>query len=244
MLALLIPVALIGFVLAYSGHKESRVTAIDTFNAFLQANQAPPAFVAQLAHDEALSIGDAALARSIAETFLAPSTQQTAPQVGATALEYGLAETAATDLVPMTSPIPNVSNDEWNAFAQALVRQAPTYDSPRRVGRYAACKSRLAEIGIDPATILGSANAQDMALCADLADAYRHLRESGELAKYVGARITIPDADAPSTISLSGLLGVASVAGLEDVIGWLTSESDRKRFPNTTNLFLRTNGMF
>jgi len=231
MIAILVPIALIGLVLAMGGSRASApapVSALDTFNAYLRQGQEPPSFVAKLAHDEALSIGDAALAQQIAATFLAPS---------ATA-------SGSPTLPPMTSPIPGVADEPWNAFASVLAREPVDHDSNRRIGRYAASKSRLTEIGIDPTSIANSSNAQDVALCADLADAHHHLAQSGELGKWIGHQIAIPDSDDVLVLSLSGLLGVCSVAGLEGAIGWLRSKDERKRFPNTTNLFLRTNGIF
>lgn len=251
MIFVLLPLAVLAaFALGSSSGAPVRsaaapVSALGTMSAFLRAGQAPPLFVAQLAQEEARAIGDPALAASIHGQWIAPRMRPASNAPAAVVAPIGpTAPAPDLDLEPMTSPLPGVPDELWMAFAQLLVREPVIFDSGRRVGRYAASKTRLAEIGIDPEQIVRSANAQDMALCADLADAYHHLEQSGTLAKFLGRPVAIPDAEHPSTISLSGLLGVASVAGLEGALGWLTKKDERRRFPQTTNLFLRTNGVF
>jgi len=145
---------------------------------------------------------------------------------------------------PVSSPIASIPNESWDALCKTLAIERPDHDSDRRVGKYSASKSRLMEIGIDPQTIVGSSDAQDDAICADLADAHAQLEKKGVLRKVVGKSVRIPDMEAPASISLSGLLGIAAVAGVDGTTKWLTSESDRKRFPHTTNMFLRCNGIF
>jgi len=45
-------------------------------------------------------------------------------------------------------------------------------------------------------------------------------------------------------LTLSGLLGLVSQAGIKGTKGWLTNPQDRERFPHTTKTFLDTNGIF
>ncbi len=146
---------------------------------------------------------------------------------------------------PMTlpSPIAGVADESWSRFCGQLVREAPTFSSGRHVGRYRHRKDRLAELGFDPDSIVGSEDAQDAALGADLADAYRHVIASSTR-HHLGRPVTLPDIDAPVRVTLSGVLGIASVAGLEGAEKWLSRKDDRKRFPHTTQAFLRTNGVF
>jgi len=40
------------------------------------------------------------------------------------------------------------------------------------------------------------------------------------------------------------VLGVIQCAGLENAVGWLERSNDRKRYPYTTQVFQRTNGVF
>lgn len=145
-----------------------------------------------------------------------------------------------------SSPISGVHADDWAAFAARVAREQPTFHSAHHVGQFRQRRSRLAELGIDPESLVGSTEAQDAAFDADMRDAYRHALESGMIAEYRGHTIEIP-ADggaAPIQITLSGVLGVVQAAGLEGAIGWLADPGDRQRFPHTTRAFLRTNGVF
>lgn len=156
----------------------------------------------------------------------------------------GLPEAAdQTRAMALGSPIASISDDAWRQFVMCLAREAPTYQSSRHVGQYHQRRDRLIDLNIDPAAILGSAEAQRMALDADLVDAHHHA-VGGDLVDYVGRSVVIPGQVEPVTITLSGLLGVIQCAGLEGAVGWLEKPSDRKRYPNTTQVFTRTNGVF
>jgi hypothetical protein len=141
------------------------------------------------------------------------------------------------------SPIAGVSDDAWREFVMRLEREAPSYQSARHVGQYRQRRERLAELGIDPKRILGSAQAQRAALDVDLIDAHRHAADGGLLGN-LGRRIALPGSDAPRAITLSGVLGVIQCAGLDGAASWLESQRDRKRFPHTTQAFTRSNGVF
>ena len=142
------------------------------------------------------------------------------------------------------SPIGAVSDDAWRAFVTSLSREDPTFSSSRHVGQYRQCRDRLEDLGIDPNKILDSAQAQRSALDVDLADAHHHAAEGGLLADHVGRRVMIPGHDEAETITLSGVLGVIQCAGLDNATNWLERQGDRKRYPHTTQAFLRTNGVF
>jgi hypothetical protein len=141
------------------------------------------------------------------------------------------------------SPIGGVSDEAWRQFVMRLERETPSYQSARHVGQYRQRRERLAELGIDPMRILGSAEAQRAALDVDLIDAHRHAADGGLLGN-LGRRIALPGSDAPCTITLSGVLGVIQCAGLDGAASWLESQRDRKRFPHTTQAFVRSNGVF
>jgi hypothetical protein len=221
------------------------ISALQTYCAFMRMNQLPPPFVVDMAVREAISIGDHVLAAQISHianhamsplSLPVPAVSSPSPQAPAAPVLQSRA--------PVRSPIDAVSDAEWDALCGALVRDTPDAASDRRVGKYGASKTRLEQIGIEPASILGSSDAQDDALNADLAAAHAELDADGTLRKHIGRAIEVPDMDEPLTVSLSGVLGVASVAGVSGARNWLASEGDRKRFPFTTNLFLRTNGVF
>jgi len=142
------------------------------------------------------------------------------------------------------SPLGHVPDDAWRTFVVLLAREAPQFESSRHVGQYRQRRERLAELGVDPRAIHGSAAAQRAALDADLADAHRHAAEGGLLAEHLRRTIAVPGHDGPTAITLSGLLGVIQCAGLDGAVGWLERPNDRKRYPHTTQAFLRTNGVF
>lgn len=142
------------------------------------------------------------------------------------------------------SPLGGVGDDAWREFVMRLEREAPTFNSSRHVGQYRQRRDRLSELGIDPDAIHGSASAQRAALDADLADAHRHAAAGGLLTEHLGRPIAVPGHDGARALTLSGLLGVVQSAGLEGAVSWLERSSDRKRYPHTTQAFVRTNGVF
>jgi hypothetical protein len=263
MLPILIPLAAVGALVALATNKPSaqtshrvagnpaaRVSALETFSAFVQQKLPVPARVLELAAAEALQLGDPALAEAI-RNFGAPRALPVQPP---TPVAPTQAEPQAAAGVPVAalapSPISGVADEQWATFTEMLAigddgaPRPATYNTKKRIGRYAAAKTRLVQIGIDPDTLAGSADAQDAALAADLAEVHGHLVESGTITEHVGKLIELPNVEVEHAITLSGLLGVVSVAGLEGTVNWLTNASDRQRFPHNTNLFLRCNGAF
>lgn len=142
------------------------------------------------------------------------------------------------------SPLVGVSDDAWLIFVARLERESPQFSSSRHVGQYRQRRERLAELGVDPAVVSGSSQAQRAALDVDLVDAHHHAAEGGVLAEHLGRPILLPGHEETETITLSGLLGVIQCAGLDGAVGWLENQGDRKRYPHTTQAFLRTNGVF
>ena len=142
------------------------------------------------------------------------------------------------------SPIPGVPDANWKDFVLRLRRESPQFNSARHVGQYRQRRERLAELAIDPASLVNSPENQRQALDADLVDAFRHGDASNLFAQHCGRPISVPERDGDETITLSGVLGVIQVAGLEGAVNWLERPSDRKRYPHTTQTFRHTNGVF
>lgn len=157
----------------------------------------------------------------------------------------GLPEAAdRTRALAPGSPIPGVADSAWREFVVRLSRESPQFVSSRHVGQYRQRRERLADLGVDPAAVAGSAQAQRAALDADLADAHAHAAAGGVLEKHLGRPIAVPGQDDAKPLTLSGLLGVIQSAGLDGAVGWLERIGDRRRYPHTTQAFRRTNGMF
>jgi hypothetical protein len=159
-------------------------------------------------------------------------------------VEYPVEVVAQVQETPVPgSPLSSVTDEAWSDFVSRLARESPTFDSSRHIGQYRQRRDRLAELGIDPATLHGSPVAQRSALDVDLADAHGHAAAGG-LLEYLGRPIVVPGHKDPEKITLSGVLGVIQCAGLEGAAGWLEKAGDRRRYPHTTQAFLHTNGAF
>lgn len=156
----------------------------------------------------------------------------------------GAAISAPPPARALPSPIGGIESDAWSRFCDRLARETPAFVSSRHVGQFRQRKERLFEIGFDPHVLVGSPVAQRQALDRDLADAHQHAIEGGMVGSYVHRRITLPGQEEQVTVTLSGLLGVIQAAGIDGAAGWLESYHDRKRYPHTTQAFLRTNGVF
>lgn len=145
-------------------------------------------------------------------------------------------------------PIEGVRGEDWEEFAARVAREQPTFSTRRHVGAFRQRVDRLADLGMDPAEVASSPDAQVAAFCADMSDSYRHAADSGMIAEFRGVEIEVPTSEtgesAPIEVTLSGVLGVIQAAGLEGAVGWLANAEDRRRFPNTSAAFLRTNGLF
>lgn len=145
-----------------------------------------------------------------------------------------------------SSPIDGVRADAWAAFVGRVAREPLTFSAAHHVGQFRARRERLRELGIDPATVIGSPEAQLAALGADMRDAYQHACSSGLVGDYLGTtlHVTAGEDAQPAEVTLSGVLGVIQAAGLEGAVQWLEQPADRTRFINTTQAFLRCNGVF
>lgn len=164
--------------------------------------------------------------------------------------ELGIAAMHAAEVAMGRAPgsvIRGVAPDRWATFVGQISRESPTFSAPRHVGQFRHRKDRLIELGIDPESLIGHPRRQVDALETDLRDAYHHARASG-MDGWVGSMLCMPTGPAHNMINhqitLSGILGVIQAAGLEGAADWFETDSDRIRFPHTTQAFLRANGVF
>lgn len=140
-------------------------------------------------------------------------------------------------------PIAGVAGDAWDGLCTRLEREAPDFQSSRRVGRFSQRRERLIELGINPDHVVGSVEAQQEALDAELADSHERIVNS-PLGESIGQQVIVPGYEDPMEVTMSGVLGLAQIAGLEGAASWLENQKDRRRFPHTTDAFVKTNGMF
>lgn len=157
--------------------------------------------------------------------------------------EPQLQHAVAAGVIHMRSPIPSVQDDRFGELARRLRREAVGFAGPRHVGQYRQNRRRLTELGFDPDVIVERSDMQDEAFRADISDEYKHIVDSGMADETIGQRVALPDGE-EQTVTLSGVLGVASVAGLEGAADWFSNRGDRSKFPNTTRAFMTTNGVF
>jgi hypothetical protein len=138
-----------------------------------------------------------------------------------------------------SSPIEGIDNDSWNQFVNKLATNEPTFATKKHVGKYHQNRDRLAELGFTFEGIPDE-ETQYAALSADVADA--HSRSSKLIADYLATVVMVNGQECP--VTLSGILGLCKSAGIGNAESWLANETDRSQFPNTTAVFLSTNGVF
>lgn len=67
---------------------------------------------------------------------------------------------------------------------------------------------------------------------------YRDAIVKGGMGKLIGKNI------GGEILTMSGLIGLASQAGIKGAKSWIAKPQERERFPHTTQTFLETNGIF
>lgn len=140
-------------------------------------------------------------------------------------------------VIGKNSPFEGVPNDAWDRFVASLETQKPEYQGPKHIGRYHHSKERLAQLKIED---VSTAEKQYDALVADLVDA----REKSDkmIREFEFKPITLENGEHVAT--LSGILSVIKSAGMEHARSWFVNPDDRKKFPKTTEMFIKANGAF
>lgn len=155
-----------------------------------------------------------------------------------------------------------VANDrQWKRFARKLATQRVGEISVSgRMGLFGIGARRLKDLGlmtdvkkvelegksiymgtfIPPMSMerfLHSTSIQYSIFKKSMLDYHKSIEESG-LSKLIGQEIGV------ESLTMSGLLGLVSQAGIKGAKGWLAKPQERERFPHTTQTFLETNGIF
>lgn len=209
--------------------------------------------LARAAYAEAMQRGDVTTAQQIAIVFLQPPPMMPAMQMPGVVEEteeslretYGEAEpmkaTSTTTFhnQPSQPSVSDVSPQEWTEFLLTFKTKEPDYRGERHIGAFEHSQRRLAQLGIDPAS-LSDVDAQLKALDKDLSD---HLQANERLLNdFTGESVDVNGEKVP--VTRSGVLALLKTAGPTGAKGWLTEESQRKSFPHTTEIFIRGNGRF
>lgn len=135
------------------------------------------------------------------------------------------------------SPFKGVDDETWSQFVSAMATQKPDYDGAKHVGRFHQSKDRLSQLGIED---VSTPEKQYEAFKADIQD----LRDKAAslISSYECTPVEIDGQE--KVITMSGILALAKSAGVENAESWLTNPKDRAKFPKTTEMFSKANGMF
>lgn len=203
-------------------------SAVDTLALCLENRQPFPPELVQAAMDECYYAGDLATLDALQRSF--PQPQAEAKKT---------VQAPAMPVIQAKSPLYNVDDAEWSQFVSTMATEPPTFKDDSHVGRFRHHKRRLQELGIDPDT-LDTEQAQYDALSTDMQDS---MMRYGKLVNdFSGDVITINGQTTP--ITRSGILMLLKCAGPDGALSWLTDESERLRYPNTTQKFLSANAVF
>lgn len=173
------------------------------------------------------------------------------PQLGA-----ALRKRAETARKLIASPFKDVSGAAWTRFARVIAgrNRLGTVNPKGFYGLFQLGVRRLTDLDImsDPkkqsdGSWTGTWVVPMEKFLSDPKLQYRAFAKSMELyrivisekfKKIIGAQIE------GKSVTLSGLLAVAHMAGSQGLEKWLTSENVRKRFSHVTEMYLKANGVF
>lgn len=155
----------------------------------------------------------------------------------------------------LVSPWPDVSNAKWASFVRALKMANPNaVDDRGRMGMFLYDARKLEKHGILRAVRVEDGRRVGTFRSPAIQAAW--LKPETQIAilkrDMVALRREVEAAHAQDigteqeerAATLSGLLAVAHAAGTKGLRSWLTNESDRARFPNTTAAYHRATGKF
>lgn len=171
------------------------------------------------------------------------------------------------------SPFPGVSDDAWAYFVERMaVGDTKTISPQFKLGRFGYSMRRLCDLGLccnprqtkyqgrtvwvaewmpglSQSVFLSSPDLQYQTFLQDMTDGAAYLLAS-YYAPAGGADVIGAPGHDGKPVTLSGLLAVAKLASPTGLAQWLIDAVDedgvheRKKFPATTDAYLRTNGIF
>ena len=157
----------------------------------------------------------------------------------------------------IASPVAGVSDAQWLGLLRRMATQPmATVSSAGRLGTFLMDPRQLADLGLmsgvkrnDSGEWVGTwkdGHSKGLFLRNPARQVGAFSQWLARNARAIAARHAdqLGATHATKRATLSGLLGVAHAAGLGGLRGWLGSEGDKARFPNTTAAYLRTVGIF
>lgn len=216
-----------------------RISAVDKLAAYVRRGEAAPQYLLDAAICEAWEQGDLALVRAIADiAFKKRSSEESKPESETVSPPPASAPELESYPCPLVDDAGQaIPEEEWTDFVNAMKVRPENFTSEKYVGAFAHNRTRLKELGLEePASIAE----QYEAFAKDIADHY--LKHGDVIQSHAGDVIKVKGEE--HAITMSGVLGLMKAAGAKNAVHWLQHPEDHEKFPNTTNVFLRTNGCF
>jgi len=229
------------------GNPVNLTSHLTEFTTLIRNGHRPSQWLINQAINEAYYNGDWKLAKAISDSYTTPVPEVKRKPVEVKKVEAPKIEEKKEepqkqlDFNPSltSSPVDGINNDDWRMFVEVSKIESSSFDKNNLIGMFRQNKKRLQKLGIDPKEVktpIGQYNAFE-AECVQL------MSEGNNLIKQsVAMPIEVDGENVP--ITLSGLLTVMHHAGVENAAKWLDSSEERKKFPNTTEAFKRSNGCF
>lgn len=222
-------------------------TALQRLHRVIHKGGRPSEWLISEAVREAYNHGDYVLADKILSAFDKQESSQSAseapvsPPPGDVASAVPAAATPGVPPAPeprsYSSPIEHVPDDEWSAFANAMRIHDPDFETDRHVGAFHQRKDRLKQLRLEAGK--GDEESQYKAF---VADCLNHMEQKALINEYVTSVVKIgPD---EHVVTASGLLGLMKAAGPKNAVHWITHPDEQEKFPKTTDIFIRCNGIF
>lgn len=218
------------------------------FTSIIRGGHRPSDWLVLQAIDEAYNKGDWKLAQAISESYHRPIPEvKKEPKKEVVKKDEPVKEIEEVREVKQlefnpsmtSSPVEGILNDDWRMFVEVSKIESSDFNKNNTIGMFRQNKKRLQKLGIEPSNVktpIDQYNAFE-AECVQL------LSEGNSLIKQsVAMPIEVDGESVP--ITLSGLLAVMHHAGVENAAKWLDSSDERRKFPNTTEAFKRSNGCF
>lgn len=212
------------------------MSALLLLSQIMASGRTPHPFLVEEACSEAIEKGRIDIAIAISDAW--PSTYDEGPQP--TEAPDGdspeVPPEESEDSPHMPSPLKGVSEEAWNDFVSAMKTEDPSFSTEKYLGAFRYRKERFAELGVTGTTY----DDQYEAFKRDMVSQYTQGRAKILIDKYAGLPLK---GDEQTIITSSGILALVKAAGPRAET-WIVDTDTRTKYPGTTSLFNRANGIF